>query len=99
MYVLKRDGRKELVHFDKISARISKLAYGINTKFVEPLLVAQKVIQGVYNGVTTTELDELAAETAASMSASHHDYGHLCFLKSNFLRSHFSRSNCSFEFA
>lgn len=74
MYVIKRDGRKEAVHFDKITARIRKLSYGLNPEHCEPVLVAQKVTTGVYTGVTTSELDELAAETAASMTAKHPDY-------------------------
>lgn len=123
-FVVKRDGRQEPVHFDKITARITKLSYGLNPDFCDPVsglagrqgracqfecrilaaaparrrpvapplprsapdrpswntllrpqvLVAQKVTTGVYKGVTTTELDELAAETAASMTASHPDY-------------------------
>jgi len=74
MHVVKRDGRIESVHFDKITSRITKLAFGLDTKHVEPPLVAQKVIQGVYPGVTTTELDELAAQTAASFATQHPDY-------------------------
>ncbi|KAL7749834.1 ribonucleotide-diphosphate reductase subunit rnr1 [Sorochytrium milnesiophthora] len=74
MFVLKRDGRRERVAFDKITARISKLCYNLNTDFVDPALVAQKVVQGVYQGVTTVELDNLAAETAAYMTVSHPDY-------------------------
>ncbi|KAI7835392.1 hypothetical protein COHA_010702 [Chlorella ohadii] len=74
MYVVKRDGRRVPVHFDKITARITKLCYGLNPDFCDPVLVAQKVTTGVYKGVTTSELDELAAETAASMTASHPDY-------------------------
>jgi transcriptional regulator NrdR family protein len=58
MYVLKRDGRRESVHFDKITSRVSKLCYGLNSKHVDSIAVAQKVVQGVYPGVTTTELDE-----------------------------------------
>jgi len=74
MFVLKRDGRPEPVHFDKITARINKLSYGLNLDFCDPVLVAQKVAAGVYKGVTTSELDELAAETAASLTATHPDY-------------------------
>eukprot|EP00898_Chlorokybus_atmophyticus_P005353 jgi/Chlat1/5819/Chrsp4S09080 len=74
MYVIKRDGRREVVHFDKITARIKKLSYGLSDEYCEPVLVAQKVTAGVYKGVTTTELDELAAETAASMTAKHPHY-------------------------
>lgn len=74
MFVKKRDGRHEPVQFDKITARIKKLAYGLNQEFCEPVLVAQKVTSGVYKGVTTSELDELASETAASMTSRHPDY-------------------------
>ena len=63
--------------FDKITARISKLSYGLNPEFCDPTVVAQKVTAGVYKGVTTTELDELAAETAASMTTTHPDYATL----------------------
>eukprot|EP00249_Psilotum_nudum_P010871 c22819_g1_i1 orf=1674-2903(-) len=73
MYVVKRDGRQEYVHFDKITARLKKLSYGLNAEHCDPVLVAQKVCAGVYKGVTTSQLDELAAETAAAMTASHPD--------------------------
>ena len=68
MFVLKRDGRKEPVKFDKITARIEKLCYGFNAELVDPIDVARKVIEGLYDGVTTSELDNLAAETAASLT-------------------------------
>ncbi|GLI66679.1 hypothetical protein VaNZ11_010610 [Volvox africanus] len=74
MYVIKRDGRQEPVMFDKITARIVKLAYGLNPDFCDAVLVAQKVAGGVYKGVTTSELDELAAETAAALTSTHPDY-------------------------
>lgn len=74
MFVIKRDGRTETVKFDKITARIEKLCYGLDQAHVEPILVAKKVIEGIYDGVTTTELDNLAAETAASMTVRHPDY-------------------------
>lgn len=74
MFVIKRDGRRESVKFDKITARIEKLCYSLNSKFIDPTKVAMKVIEGLYDGVTTTELDNLAAETAASMSTIHPDY-------------------------
>ncbi|MCB9034860.1 MAG: ribonucleoside-diphosphate reductase subunit alpha [Chitinophagales bacterium] len=74
MFVIKRDGRKEPVHFDKITARISKLSFGLSPKFVTPFKVAQNVIKGIYEGVTTTQLDELAARTCASMTVIHPDY-------------------------
>ncbi len=74
MFVFKRDGKKESVKFDKITARIQKLCYGLSPEHVQPILVAQKVIEGVYDGVTTTELDNLAAETAASLTTRHPDF-------------------------
>ena len=76
MYVLKRDGRKEAVKFDKITARIQKLCYGLS-ELVDPTSVAMKVIEGIYEGVTTSELDSLAAEVAASMTTRHPDYAQL----------------------
>jgi ribonucleoside-diphosphate reductase alpha chain len=76
MRVLKRDGRKEPVKFDKITARIEKLCYGLSD-YVDPIAVAKRVVDGVYDGVTTSELDNLAAETAASMTIKHPDYANL----------------------
>ncbi|MBV4357925.1 ribonucleoside-diphosphate reductase subunit alpha [Pinibacter aurantiacus] len=73
MFVIKRDGRKESVKFDKITARIEKLGYGLNP-LVDPISVAKKVVEGIYDNVTTTELDNLAAETAASLTTIHPDY-------------------------
>jgi ribonucleoside-diphosphate reductase alpha chain len=77
MFVLKRDGTQESVKFDKITARIQKLSYGLEPTHVDPILVAKKVIDGVYDGVTTSELDNLAAETAASLTVRHPDYAQL----------------------
>jgi ribonucleoside-diphosphate reductase alpha chain len=74
MYVIKRDGKKESVKFDKITARIQKLCYGLDPQHVNSLSVAQRVIEGVYDGVTTSELDNLAAEIAATMTVKHPDY-------------------------
>ncbi|GMM32479.1 ribonucleotide-diphosphate reductase subunit [Martiniozyma asiatica (nom. inval.)] len=74
MYVVKRDGRRVPVQFDKISSRLDKLAYGLDTKHVHPSSITQKIISGVYDGVTTIELDNLAAETAAYMTTIHPDY-------------------------
>lgn len=73
MYVIKRDGRSEAVKFDKITGRIKKLCYGLHQS-VDPVKISMKVIEGIYDGVTTTVLDNLAAETAASMTVSHPDY-------------------------
>lgn len=74
MFVIKRDGRKQPVHFDKITSRIKKLCYGLHP-LVDAVAVAQKVCLGVYKGVTTVELDELAAQTSAHMITKHPDYG------------------------
>ncbi len=74
MYVIKRDGRRESVKFDKVTGRIERLCYGLDPKHVEPVEVAKKVIQGIYDDVTTSELDNLAAEIAASMTTQHPDY-------------------------
>lgn len=76
MYVVKRDGHREPVMFDKITERIKKLCYGLN-ELVDPVKVAMRVIEGLYDGVSTSELDNLAAETAASMTIAHPDYAQL----------------------
>jgi ribonucleoside-diphosphate reductase alpha chain len=73
MYVVKRDGRKESVKFDKITARIVKMCYGLDP-LVSPEAVAMKVIEGLFDGVSTTELDNLAAEVAAAKTIDHPDY-------------------------
>ena len=74
MFVVKRDGRRESVKFDKVTARIERLCYSLDPKHVDPTDVAKKVIQGIYDGVTTSELDSLAAEIAASLTTKHPDY-------------------------
>ena len=74
MLVIKRDGRRESVKFDKITARIEKLCYGLDTNYVSSVEVAKKVIVGIYDGVTTVELDNLAAEIAATLTVTHPDY-------------------------
>lgn len=76
MYVVKRDGHKEPVMFDKITARVKKLCYGLNN-LVDPIKVAMRVIEGLYDNVSTSELDNLAAEIAATMTTSHPDYAKL----------------------
>ena len=76
MDVIKRDGRKEPIMFDKITARVRKLFYGLN-EILDPVKVAMRVIEGLYDGVTTSELDNLAAETAATLTKSHPDYARL----------------------
>ena len=77
MEVLKRNGSKEAVKLDKIAARIKKQTWGLNTQFVDYMEVVQKTISGLHDGISTTELDNLAAETAASLSSSHPDYSSL----------------------
>ncbi len=77
MLVVKRDGHRESVKFDKITARIEKLCYGLDPKFVNPVEVAMKVINGLYDGVSTQELDNLAAEIAATMTTRHPDFAKL----------------------
>ena len=76
MNVIKRDGRKEPIMFDKITARVRKLCYGLN-ELVDPVKISMRVIEGLYDGVTTSELDNLAAEIAATMTISHPDYARL----------------------
>jgi len=76
MYVVKRDGRKEPMMFDKITARVRKLCYGLN-ELVDPVKVAMRVIEGLYDGVTTSELDNLAAEISATLTTAHPDYARL----------------------
>ncbi len=77
MIVVKRDGRRESVKFDKITARIEKLCYELNLDFVKPIEIAKKVIDGLYDGVSTIELDNLAAEIVATMTTRHPDFAKL----------------------
>jgi ribonucleoside-diphosphate reductase alpha chain len=74
MRIIKRDGTEETIKFDKISSRVKKQTYDLDTEYVDYLEVAQKVISGVYDGVTSKELDKLASETAAAMTRIHPDY-------------------------
>ncbi len=76
MYVIKRDGRREAVKFDKITARVKKLCYELDP-MVDATMVTMKVIDGIFDGVTTTELDNLTAEVAATMTVKHPDYAQL----------------------
>lgn len=73
MFVIKRNGRRESVKFDKVTARLQKLSYSLSP-MVNIIDVAKKTIEGIYDGVPTTELDNLAAETAASLTITHPDY-------------------------
>ena len=77
MLVTTRSGKKEQVQFDKITERIEKLAYGLDRKFIDPVEVAKKTIQGLFDGISTIELDNLSAEVAAYLSSTHPDYSKL----------------------
>ena len=74
LFVKKRDGREEPIHFDKITSRILKLCYNLDMDFIDAPAITMKVINGLYPGVTTVELDNLAAEIAATMTTKHCDY-------------------------
>ncbi|CAF0832957.1 unnamed protein product [Didymodactylos carnosus] len=75
LFVIKRDGRKESAMFDKITSRIAKLSYGLDLDYIDPAAIALQVINFLHPGVTTIELDNLAAQKAASMTAKHPHYG------------------------
>ena len=74
MQVIKRSGKKESVHFDKVTSRVMKLSYGLQLKQEDIIEISKKVVTGIFNNVTTTELDNLAAETAASFTTKHPDF-------------------------
>lgn len=74
MYVIKRGGNQEPVMYDKVTERVRKLCYGLNPEYVVPQRVTKYVISGIFDGVTTSQLDELAAQTSASMTPIHPDY-------------------------
>ncbi len=74
MEVIKRNGIRQDVSFDKITARVKKLCYGLDPEYINHIEISRKVINGLYDGVTTSELDNLAAETAASLATEHPDY-------------------------
>ena len=77
MYVVKRNGKNESMQFDKITKRVKNLCYGLDMKYIDPAAVTLKVMSGIYPGITTRQLDDLAAETAAFMSTSHFHYSTL----------------------
>ncbi len=77
MYVITRSGEKEPIKFDKITERIEQLCFDLDRSFVDPMKIAKKVIEGIYDEITTKELDQLAAETAAYLSTQHPDYSTL----------------------
>lgn len=74
MFVIKRNGKRESVQFDKITKRIEILSKDLDEDYIDPVIVAKKVIMGLYDGVTTVELDHLAAEIAASLVTTHPDF-------------------------
>ena len=74
MEVIKRDGSKEKVKLDKILSRVKKQCYGLDMDYIEPMEIAKKVINGLYDGISSVELDVLAAETAAALTPTHPDY-------------------------
>ena len=74
MKVIKRDGHAETLRLDKITNRIKKQTYGLDTDHVDALEVATKVVSGIYDGISTEQLDSLAAETAAALAYIHPDY-------------------------
>lgn len=77
MYVINRAGQKVAVEFDKITKRVEGLCFGLDRDHVDPIIIAKKVIEGLYDGITTKELDELSAETAAYLSTTHPDFATL----------------------
>ena len=77
MKVKKRNGELEEMRYDKITKRISALCHDLNMDYVDPTYITLKVTQGIYDGISTIELDKLAAETAAQMTSTHPDYAKL----------------------
>jgi ribonucleoside-diphosphate reductase alpha subunit len=77
MHVVKRDGTREVVLPEMIKERLTKLMDGLNQEYVNLDLVVTKVMQGIYDGVTTEILDNLSAETCAYMNIVHPDYSRL----------------------
>ena len=75
MYVTKRNGNKEKVHFDKITSRIEKLTSDLDKDIVDPSVITQKTCSSIYSGITTTELDNLACQICMNMVSEHPDYG------------------------
>lgn len=77
MFVITRSGKREPVQFDKITHRISQLTYGLDSKYVDAMQVAKRTINGLFDGITTDELDNLSAEVSAYMTSVHPDYARL----------------------
>jgi ribonucleoside-diphosphate reductase alpha chain len=77
MFVTTRSGKREPVQFDKITHRISQLTYGLDPKYVDAIQIAKRTINGLFDGITTEELDNLSAEVSAYMTSVHPDYARL----------------------
>ncbi len=77
MFVQTRSGKREPVQFDKITHRISQLTYGLDAKYVDSMTVAQRTINGLFDGISTDQLDNLSAEVSAYMTSVHPDYARL----------------------
>lgn len=77
MFVITRSGKREPVQFDKITHRISQLSYNLDQKYVDAIQVAKRTINGLFDGITTDELDNLSAEVSAYMTSVHPDYARL----------------------
>ena len=77
MYVIKRNGEKEKVMFDKITLRISKLISEDEEKYIDPTMIAMKVINSIYSGITTEELDLESAKICSNMVTINPIYGRL----------------------
>ena len=77
MQVVNRKGEREDVRFDAIHEKLSSLTDGLDTNWVDAANLTKLTIEGLYDGVTTRELDQLAAETAASLASHHPDYSKL----------------------
>jgi ribonucleoside-diphosphate reductase alpha chain len=77
MQVVNRKGEREDVRFDAIHEKLRSLTEGLDPVWVDPGHVTKLTIEGLYDGVTTRELDQLAAETAASLASQHPDYSRL----------------------
>jgi len=74
MHIVKRDGSQQEIKFDNITKRIQVLCDGLNMDYVDAVKITQKVVEGFYNGISSSEIDTLAAETCAYMSQRHHDF-------------------------
>merc|ERR1719171_3114 len=92
MRVIKRDGQRQEVKFDSITKRIRTLCDGLDPDYIDPVVVTKKVIEGFYNGIPTSEIDKLAAETCAYMSQKHPEFSTLA---ARIAVSNLHKSTCS----